>query len=141
VGVKHYFPTWWTMCPLRTPLLTAWQGGPKAQELADWPLEKRVEEALKTLAHLSRKSVKWLRQELKGVHTHNWSSDPNSFGAYSYVRKDGVRPAKFLNQPVENTLYFAGEGFCSTEPARGTVHGALESGFKAADKILDTIRI
>lgn len=140
-NVKHYFPTWWTMSPLRTPFLTAWQGGPKAQELADWPLERRVEKALETLAYLTRKPLKWLRQELKGVHTHNWSSDPNSFGAYSYVLRDGLRAAKLLSQAIENTLFFAGEGFCSSEPARGTVHGALESGFKVADVILQTIRI
>jgi monoamine oxidase len=44
-----------------------------------------------------------------------------------------------LAAPLEDTLYFAGEA-TDTAGYRGTVHGALESGLRAAEEILTTLR-
>jgi hypothetical protein len=40
---------------------------------------------------------------------HNWMADPYSMGAYSYVRIGGLDTQKRFGEPVEDTLYFAGE--------------------------------
>lgn len=69
------------------------------------------------------------------VPTH-WSTDPLSFGAYSYAGI-GATPSDFdaFTKPVADVLIFAGE---HTDFAyHGTAHGALLSGRRAADQIYD----
>ncbi|HEX2622746.1 MAG TPA: FAD-dependent oxidoreductase, partial [Phototrophicaceae bacterium] len=63
----------------------------------------------------------------------NWGQDPFTKMGYSYtpVNASGLR-AK-LAQPV-GALHFAGEATNVIRPA--TVHGALESGYRAADEIM-----
>lgn len=133
----RYFPTWWTLAPLRSPHLVAWQGGPRAFEMALWSEKQKTRAALETLASLTGFSVDELLEKIERVHHHNWSVDPFAHGAYSYVRKDGAEKAKRLAKPFGNIL-IAGEATI-TGPARGTVHGALRSGERAADLILKSI--
>jgi monoamine oxidase len=64
----------------------------------------------------------------------DWQADPFSRMAYSYVPVNGVGWRSRLADPVENVLFFAGEATHITRPA--TVHGAIESGFRAANEIL-----
>jgi monoamine oxidase len=134
-GPEKFFPTWWTMMPMRTPFLIAWQGGPKALELSRRPEAERVQLALSTLSSLSGHSLDFLSEQLQGWHTHDWTRDPFSQGAYSYLLVDGVEASHRLTRPFDDTLYFAGEGTAASS-ARGTVHGALDSGFRAAQQIL-----
>ena len=51
--------------------------------------------------------------------------------AYSYIPVGGTDAQKELAEPVENTIYFAGEAI-NTAGHHGTVHGALASGLHAA---------
>ena len=134
-GPEYDFPTWWTNNPLRLPLLTAWQGGPKAQKLAQLSEEARVSTALGTLSKITGIKIAPLRQDLQSWHTHNWSTDPYTLGAYSYIKVGGVLAAKKFAKPFASNLFFAGEGTDSSE-ARGTVNGAIDSGLKVAKMIL-----
>lgn len=129
-GADEYFPTWWSYQPLRTPHLIAWQGGPKAQELAGWPEEERVAAALKTLSKLTGRKTSFISAQVQSHFTHCWSNDPFTRGAYSYVATGGLNAAKKLNRPIEGTLFFAGEAH-APGPKRATVHGAFESGLAA----------
>ncbi len=131
----HYFPTWWTQMPMRSPHLVAWQGGPKAEEMKSWKTEAKITAALKTLALLSRKTKTSLVKEIIDCETHNWSSDPFALGAYSYVGVDGSGIAKNLTKVLEGRIIIAGEGSV-TGSGRGTVHGALASGLRAAKQAL-----
>jgi len=137
-GPSEYFPTWWTQIPRRTPFLTAWQGGPKAREIAEWPVEKQLSTALKTLAKFTGKSQGFLKKQLKSYHIHNWASDPYSFGAYSYIAVNGLAKIKKLARPFDDTLFFAGE---ATAPgsSQATVHGAVYSGARAARQVLASL--
>ncbi|KAB0791331.1 hypothetical protein PPYR_03131 [Photinus pyralis] len=75
---------------------------------------------------------------------HNWYSDPHFRGSYSYEtmesRKMATSQAALLSQPLFNVdgrpvVLFAGE---ATNPIRyATVHGALETGYREADRIID----
>ena len=134
-GPDKYFPTWWTVMPMRAPLLTAWQGGPKATEMSLWSEEERVKTALMTLSEITGRSITYLSEQLQGWMTHNWSRDPFFLGAYSYITVGGAKAVQRLTRPFEDTLYFAGEA-TAPDRHRGTVHGALDSGLKAAQKIL-----
>jgi len=71
---------------------------------------------------------------LESVHLHNWSTDPFSRGAYSYVCAGGLDAPRQLGEPVVDTLFFAGEA-TNAEGHTGTVHGALSTGYRAADEV------
>lgn len=108
--------------------------------MSTWSREEKIERALETLCQWSGKSLAYLTQEMHSVHTHNWTQDPFSRGAYSYVKVGGNSLAKKLIRPIKKTLYFAGEATC-TGPTRGTVNGALDSGLRAAQQILKDYRL
>lgn len=139
-GPGRDFPTWWTLAPLRAPMLVAWQGGPRAGELSRLPPEELVRRALESLSFLTRWPVAKLARELRGWDTHDWSGDPYSLGAYSYVHVDGTDAARDFAKPVKGTLFFAGEAtFSGSE--RGTVSGALKSGLRAAKQITRSLSV
>lgn len=131
---KYDFPTWWTMQPLRTPDLVAWQGGPRAAAMSELKDQERIVLALQTLSRLTRRSLSQLNSEVESIHTHNWSKDPFSQGAYSYVGVNGLGKVKNLSKSIQETIYFAGEGFAPGS-GRGTVHGAFKSGIRAAQEV------
>ena len=75
-----------------------------------------------------------LEKLLEGHYVHNWSSDPYSGGGYSYVAVGGLSAPGELAAPVEGTLFFAGEA-TNQQGHTGTVHGALQTGYQAAEEI------
>jgi monoamine oxidase len=128
------FRTWWTMLPERAPLLTGWFGGPAADALLDQDKEIAVAKAVASLAALVQVSEHYLREKLVANYFHNWKTDPFARGAYSYLPVGGCEAQHQLKQPIEGTLYFAGEALGDGHV--GTVHGALMSGIRAANDIL-----
>jgi monoamine oxidase len=133
-------PTWWTPHPARAPMITAWIGGPRAAELRrsiaadDEPLalERRC---LATLARIFERPFAELQSLLVSSHEHDWSADPYSRGAYSYVPAGALDAPDKLTAPVEETLYFAGE-HTDVTGHWGTVHAAIGTGMRAAAQIL-----
>jgi len=92
-----------------------------------------VDRALRSLATAWRQPLTTLRRQLRGAWTHNWSKDTFARGAYSYAVAGFEKGPAQLARPVSGTLFFAGE---ATADELGTVHGALDSGVRAADEIL-----
>ena len=72
---------------------------------------------------------------LRGSYSHDWQRDPYALGAYSYVATGGLDASRQMSQPVEQTLFFAGEHTDITGHW-GTVHAAMRSGLRAAQQIL-----
>jgi monoamine oxidase len=68
---------------------------------------------------------------------HDWQNDPFTFGAYSYAPAGGLDCSATMAEPVDNTLFFAGE-HTDTTGHWGTVHGALRSGLRAVGQVLST---
>jgi monoamine oxidase len=137
-GDRHYFARFWTTMPLRFPQLVAWEGGPKALEMSKWDDKAVVQKALQSLSAVTGKSVSFLESELVQSFRHDWNIDPFTKGAYSYIRVGGEEDSKLMAWPIEDTIFFAGEATASGE-ARGTVHGAIDSGLRAAKQILSRI--
>jgi monoamine oxidase len=134
-------PTWWTSYPLLSPTLTAWVGGPGAAPFAGKSDDTIAAQALDALARILGVPRATLEAHLDAWHLHNWSTDPYSCGAYSYVRvggSDAPSAPSRLAAPVAGTLFFAGE---ATDDAghTGTVHAALASGRNAARSLIATI--
>jgi monoamine oxidase len=130
-------PTWWTNYPLLLPILNGWSAGPRAVELVKKSDEEVKRAALSALADILEWTPAEMDAEVVETYFHNWSRDPFAQGAYSYIRAGGMDSLRVLAQPIADTLYFAGEAI-DTAWNTGAVHGALASGNRAAESILDT---
>lgn len=142
VGFVHaweqVFPTWWTMEPLRIPLLSGWAAGKAAEALQGLSEAEILHHALDSLAVAFGVQRKEIDSLLVDWQLWNWQRDPYARGAYAYALAG--RPDAFaaLSTPVDGTLFFAGE---ATHPEySGTVHGAIESGYRAAREICEEAR-
>ena len=129
------FPVWWTQYPIRAPLLVAWRGGPGALAMATQPRDAVVSSAIESLAKILGMSRRTIDKHVVAGHMHDWINDPFSRGAYSYAGVGGDTAGEELAKPVQGTLYFAGE-HTDSEGRNGTVHGAIASGWRAADAVL-----
>jgi monoamine oxidase len=132
------FHGWWTDYPLYAPLLVAWAGGPPAERLGALPLQDRVDRALESLARVLGRTRASVDDQVVAWDAHDWSADPFARGAYSYVRVGGMPAQARLTEPVENTLFFAGEA-SEIEGHQATVHGALFAGHRAAAQVLASL--
>ncbi len=74
---------------------------------------------------------------LEKGYVHDWQADPFSRGAYSYAKVGGDGAQRALTEPLERTLFFAGEA-TDYYGHHGTVHGAIASGQRAAAEILQS---
>jgi monoamine oxidase len=128
--------TWWTQLPSRNAHLTGWVGGPRADTLADLNEHELGTKVCEVLARLFKANPEQLHSLLLECHSHDWQRDPLSFGAYSYVPTGAISAPDRMTEPVENTLYFAGE-HTDTTGHWGTVHAALRSGVRAARQIVN----
>ena len=67
-----------------------------------------------------------------------WNSNENTLGSYSYQTlksvQVGVGPRNLAEPVGDGRVLFAGEA--TNEKHFGTVHGAIESGWREADRII-----
>ncbi len=126
---------WWTQHPNPSPTLTAWIGALEAAKLTSESDTFIVERIIGILAAVLGVERGWIDSQLQEWHFHNWKADPFARGVYSYVAAGGVDAVRQLAEPLDNTLFFAGE---ATDLGWhiGTVHGAIASGERAAREIL-----
>jgi monoamine oxidase len=72
---------------------------------------------------------------LRAWHFHDWTNDPFSQGAYSYVRPGGIDAHDELAEPIWNTLFFAGEATAG-KGANATMEGAILSGVRTTKEAM-----
>jgi monoamine oxidase len=125
-------PTWWTTSPKPGSTLTGWIAGRKARKLE---MELLPEMGMDALSLMLGSTLHDVRKHLLRWHMHDWQIDPYSLGAYTYVPRGAIDASDHMSQPVEQTLFFAGE-HTDTSGHWGTVHGALRSGYRAAQQLL-----
>lgn len=122
--------TWWTQLPVRAPLLVGWAGGTRAEQLLLASADELFDKSLEALSRIFAEPVRSIEDQLVDFYTHDWATDPFSFGAYSYIPIGGLKAQAALSEPIENTIYFAGEA-ANKKGHHGTVHGALASALHA----------
>ena len=137
-ATEGVLPVWWTPYPLRAPLMVGWAGGPAAARLAEWPRSELCAAAIVTLAHSLRTDPEELERRVTGFWHHDWVHDPFARGAYSYTLVGGTGNDDGLADPVEDTVYFAGEAVAPSGRL-GTVDGAIASGERAAREIVNAM--
>ncbi len=129
-------PTWWAKRKIR--LLTGWAGGPNAAALSALSDTDFVAHAIASLSRILNIPREDIEHFVESWHFHNWVKDPFCGGGYSYALVGGEDAARRLAAPLSSTLSFAGEATEFTGH-HGTVNGAMASGVRAANEMLDRI--
>ncbi|MGH9610184.1 MAG: flavin monoamine oxidase family protein, partial [Bryobacteraceae bacterium] len=129
------FPTWWTSLPIHADVLVGWSAGPRADALLAKTKPEVVAEGIAALARILGQKRERVEALLERAYYHDWHADPFACGAYSYAPAGAFPAREALAQPVEDTLFFAGEA-AETLGHSATVHGAILSGRRAARKAM-----
>lgn len=131
-------PTWWTQHPEKETLLTGWLSGPAAEKMKGESDEAILSKSLESIKDLFNVDVTSIAENLEWSKVFNWTTDPYTRGSYSYSTLYTSKARTILAEPVEDTLFFAGEGLYSG-PEMGTVEAALTSGKDVASTILRSL--
>lgn len=127
-------PTWWVAAPRPSTCLVGWTAGPAAGQLHAKSPGDVVDVALRGLAAGLGIRPRDLAADLEDARVFDWAADPFARGAYSWLPVGALDGPAALAAPVADRLFFAGEATdLGGDP--GTVHGALNSGARAAQEI------
>jgi monoamine oxidase len=74
---------------------------------------------------------------LQDSHVEDWFANPYFQGTYSFPIVGSGNARSLLAAPVDGKLFFAGEA-THTEGHFGTVHGAMETAYRAADEVVNS---
>ena len=132
---EEEIPTWWTQYPKNENIITGWMGGPDSQLRQTLDDEILVRTGLQSLSKIFDTDVVQLGKALKQAKMYSWSADPHFNGSYSYAVINGSKYMKTILEPVEQTVYFAGEGLHHSIDI-GTVEAALVSGREVAHNMI-----
>jgi monoamine oxidase len=114
-----------------TPLCLIEVAGTFGRELASQGEAAMVDFAADWLAGLYGADLK---KAIKRSHATRWNNEPWALGAFSAAAPGGQGARRILMEPVQNSVWFAGEAVHET--MWGTVGGAWESGERAAEAVL-----
>lgn len=133
--VAHDGPVarWWTPAYGRgeAALMSAFITADRAQVIDALPETDALTLGLRDLAQLLGLPVSQLQGRCVAAQRVAWAADPLARGGYAHVPPGAADARQALAQPEANGLFFAGEATAhDTNPQ--TVHGALESGWRAA---------
>ncbi|WP_158800025.1 NAD(P)/FAD-dependent oxidoreductase [Pedobacter sp. L105] len=127
-------PTWWTQFPEHSPFLTGWAGGPKAIELSAFSSDELLEKALNSLSAIFNLPMEEIKAQLITGEVFNWHREKSFSGAYSYATPATAGALVLLNEPIQQTLFFAGEAFYAGDTP-GTVEATIVSANQVVKKL------
>jgi len=119
------------LCPFGRPIIEGYFGGAYARELEAAGQAAFPDAAIGELCAVLGND--W-RGKFKLIASSGWANDPYAQGSYSHALPGYADMRAVLVQPHEGRVYFAGEAV--SPRAFSTVHGAWESGEKAARELL-----
>jgi len=119
---------------LGAPVLVAFNAGSHAAALAERSDAEVVADVMTVLRTIYGPEVPGPRDAI----VTRWGQDPFARGSYSSL-PPGATPDDLaaLAAPVAGRLFFAGEA--TSGDYQGTVHGAYQSGLRAAQELADTL--
>ncbi len=116
------------------PILTALIGGEAAIRFEGMTEAEVIQAGLSDLEQMFE--LENLADNLVEGHFISWGTDPYALMGYSYIPVNGVGLNAILAEPVDDVLFFAGEATHANNFA--TVHGAIESGIRVAEEIIES---
>lgn len=132
---NQMLPAWWTQSPVQSNMLTGWLGGPGAKALHAAGEDVLLKVSLQSLSGIFNISTEDLSAALNAFTYTDWTSMPFIGGGYSFATVHTEEARKILQQPVENSIFFAGEAI-HTSDAPGTVEAALQSAITVASSLV-----
>jgi monoamine oxidase len=131
---------WWTPGHGRAghpPMLCAYITADRAAQLDVIPETAAVTLGLQELSHLLGVPLTALQAACLTAKRIAWAHDPYARGGYAHVPPGYADARPALAAPEGNALFFAGEATAyDTNPQ--TVHGAFETGWRAAGQVMRT---
>jgi monoamine oxidase len=129
--------TWWRIDDSGMSILVGYVGGPRGLSLSEMGQQLAIEGALEQFSSIFGPGPHF---EIVKTQLVDWSKKLWIRGAYSYAAVGASGARQKLAEPVDGRLFFAGEATLAGGDA-GTVHGALESGSRAATEVLQSFSI
>jgi monoamine oxidase len=133
LGADRQLPSWWRAA--EATALVGFAGGPDALRLGELGERAAIDVALAELSDLFGPVA---RAEFVRGALMDWPSEPWILGGYSYTPVGAGSAREDLAEPLSR-LFFAGEA-TSVNGHVGTVHGAIESGWRAAAEVMSSLR-
>jgi monoamine oxidase len=133
---------WWTPGYHRhsTPLICAYVTAERARHIdamsEEMALAFGLQELQRLLPTISLEQMQALCVAAKCV---SWGHDPYARGGYAYVPVGGAECRPLLARSESGVLFFAGEATAYDSNPQ-TIHGALESGWRAARECLEAMQ-
>jgi monoamine oxidase len=138
ISSEQEIPVWWPLPKRRDDrgVIIGWATGPAAKKLRRLGTGEIKRRAVSSLCGIFPEVPAVASEDIFVV---DWSRQKFTKGAYTYDRSArGTCMRRQLAEPEDNVLFFAGE---ATEAIYyGTVHGAVKSGQRAADLVLESLR-
>ena len=128
-------PTWWLQSPDSSKLLTGWLTGAPLKKFQRLDHQQQITLCLQSLASIFGRPLAFLKDQLAAAYIADWPAAPYIQGGYSFETVDSSGARQLLFQPVQQTIFFAGEALYEG-PSPGTVEAAFTSGQEVAKKII-----
>ncbi len=120
--------------PLGRPIIEAFFGGDGARKVDRDGIDAAFAFALDQLAGLFGSEI---RGQLRPLAASAWGRDNRIGGAYSYAVPGSVEARAELARSFDQRIFFAGEATSRSDFS--TVHGAHDSGVRAADEVIEAL--
>ncbi|GAA3967524.1 flavin monoamine oxidase family protein [Mucilaginibacter dorajii] len=133
---EQEIPTWWTQHPEYANVLTGWLGGPDAAAKIHTSNNEVLAQSLNSLANIFNYDIDKLTEKLLSWQIVNWTAYEFTLGSYAYDTIAADRARKIICQPIQDTIFFAGE-YLYEGTAMGTVEAALTTGLRMAERVLN----
>lgn len=124
---------WWV--GLNPGVITSYLTASRAAAIDQFSEHAALRHGLTKLSQLLQVSLIELEAQLVSSQRVAWAADPYARGGYAYVKVGQAHSREILARPEGNTLFFAGEATAYHSNPQ-TVHGAIESGWRAAAEVL-----
>lgn len=120
--------------PFGRPLVIAELAGSYMPDLLAEGSRGLVDAAIRAMIDVFGHDIR--RKVLEAAATE-WTTDPDTLGAYSYARPGRAAARPILSQPIGERIFLAGEA--ASVDAFSTCHGAYQSGTEAANRALASL--
>lgn len=134
-----FLPQFWAPGKGKSPeaaVLTAFVGGSRAEILARLGVDP-IQFAVKELDEIFGSEM--ATRSFQEGFVADWGAEPFARGLYSYPTTDTLPEHRMaLGKSLDHKVFFAGEA-TDAHGSSGTVHGAMESGRRAAAEVLELV--
>jgi monoamine oxidase len=121
--------------PFGRPIIQCFFGGEFAAEMEREGMAAMAAFAADELAALRGNGI---RKQLTPLAASSWRGDEFARGSYSYAKPGHAGDRAELARPVDGRIFFAGEA--TSLNFFSTVHGAYETGIRAAEEALASLK-